>query len=118
MTQFRFENLEIWKSAIEIGDNLFDISDRLREQKRYRFAEQLDGAGMSISNNISEGSGSVSKNDFANFLNYTHRSIYECANVLVILVRRKIITEQEKAELFTKLEFLSKKVTNFRKTLI
>lgn len=118
MARFRFEDLEIWKLAIEIGDNLFDISDRLREQKRFRFAEQLDGAGMSLSNNISEGSGSFSNADFANFLNYTHRSIYECANVLVILVRRKIITDKEKDDLFTKLELLSRKVTNFRKTLI
>lgn len=118
MAQFRFENLEIWQMAIEIGDRLFDISDRLREQKRYRFAEQLDGAGLSISNNISEGSGSTSNIDFASFLNYTHRSIYECANILVILKRRKLISETEKDEIFSKLEYLSRKVTKFRKTLI
>jgi four helix bundle protein len=118
MAHFRFEDLEIWKMAIELSDRLFDIADDLREQKRFRFAEQLDGAGLSISNNISEGAGSYSDPDFANFLKYAHRSIYECVNVLLILERRKLISESIKEELFPKLELLSRKLTNFRKTLL
>lgn len=37
--------------AIEIADKLFDIADALEEKKLFRFAEQLRGAGMSMSNN-------------------------------------------------------------------
>jgi len=48
---FRFQDLEIWKKAIEIGDKLFNIADNLEERKLYRFAEQVRGAGLSISNN-------------------------------------------------------------------
>ena len=48
---FRFENLEIWKKAIKIGMELFDIADDLEKRKLYRFAEQLRGAGLSMSNN-------------------------------------------------------------------
>ena len=29
MAKFRFEDLEIWKVAIDIGDELFDISEQL-----------------------------------------------------------------------------------------
>lgn len=117
MAQFRFETLEIWKMAIEISDRLFDIGDRLREKGRYRFAEQIDAAGMSITNNISEGSGSFSNADFANFLKFSRRSIYECANILVIFQKREHITLEEKEELFTRLELLSRRLTTFRKTL-
>ncbi len=53
MAKFRFQDLEIWKEAIEIGTILFDIADRLEEKKLFPFAEQLRGAGMSMSNNIS-----------------------------------------------------------------
>jgi len=104
--------------AIELSDRLFDIADELREQKRFRFAEQLGGAGLSISNNISEGSGSYSDIDFANFLKYAHRSIYECVNVLLILERRKLIAESVREELFPRLELLSRKISKFRKTLL
>ena len=49
MVKFRFQDLEIWHMAIEIADTLFDIADNLEEKKLYRFAEQLRGAGMSMS---------------------------------------------------------------------
>jgi hypothetical protein len=39
MNRFRFQDLEIWKESIEIGDILFDIADRLEENKLYRFSE-------------------------------------------------------------------------------
>jgi len=76
MAKFRFQNLEIWKIAIEITDELFVISDKLEEKKLFRFAEQLRGAGMSMSNNIAEGSGSSSKKDFSSFLIFVRRSTF------------------------------------------
>ena len=39
--------------SIEIADELFDIADELEKKKLYRFAEQLRGSGLSMSNNIS-----------------------------------------------------------------
>lgn len=49
---FRFEDLKIWKRAIEILDSLLDIADALEKRGLYRFAEQMRGAGLSIVNNI------------------------------------------------------------------
>ncbi|AYQ35409.1 four helix bundle protein [Runella sp. SP2] len=115
--KFRFEDLEIWKIAIEIGDELYDIADRLEEKKKYRFAEQLRGAAMSISNNIAEGAGSSSKPEFSQFLNYARRSCYECANILIISERRNYVSLTEKEALFARLEELSRKITNFQKAL-
>ncbi|HEX9654997.1 MAG TPA: four helix bundle protein, partial [bacterium] len=68
MVKFRFQDLEIWKMAIEIADELFDIADELEQKRLYRFAEQLRASGMSMSNNIAEGSGSSSDSEFARFL--------------------------------------------------
>ncbi len=45
---FRFQDLEIWKKAIEIGDKLFDIADDLEMKKLFRFAEQARGASLNI----------------------------------------------------------------------
>jgi hypothetical protein len=42
MTKFRFQDLDIWKEAIDIGNLLFDIADKLEEKKLFRFAEQLE----------------------------------------------------------------------------
>ena len=117
MDDFRFEKLDIWKESIEVSDVLFDYTDKADDKRHYKFAEQLRAAGMSISNNIAEGSGSFSDKEFANFLNISRRSIFECANILCIFERRGIITQLERTTIYLRLIALSKKITNFRKSL-
>jgi len=117
MESFRFENMDIWKESISISDMLFDYADKAEEKKYFRFAEQLRAATMSISNNIAEGSGSFSDKEFASFLNIARRSVFECANILQIFLRRRIIDNVEKHTIYLQLVVLSKKITNFRKAL-
>ena len=116
-TKFRFQDLKIWQSAIEIADELFDIADDLEKKKLFRFAEQLRGSGMSVSNNIAEGSGSSSKKDFKNFLNFARRSAFENANILIILERRSLINAVQLDKKLTDLSILSRQITNFQKSL-
>jgi four helix bundle protein len=116
-TKFRFQDFKIWQSAIEIADELFDIADDLEKKKLYRFAEQLRGSGMSVSNNIAEGSGSSSKKDFKNFLNFARRSVFENANILIILERRNLINAVQLDKKLTDLSILSRQITNFQKSL-
>ncbi|MCU0344095.1 MAG: four helix bundle protein, partial [Ignavibacterium sp.] len=103
-SKFRFQDLEIWKQAIEIADELFDIADELEKKHLFRFAEQLRGSGMSMSNNIAEGSGSEWKKEFKNFLNIAKRSAFENANILIILNGRKIIEDDRLEKLLDKLD--------------
>ena len=117
MEDFRFEQLDIWNEANQVSDLLFDYADQSDEKRLYKFAEQLRSAAMSISNNIAEGSGSFSDKEFANYLNISRRSIFECASILQIYQRRKIITAGQREKVYPDLIRLSKKITNFRKTL-
>ena len=117
MAKFRFQDLQIWNEAIDVGDRLFDIADLLEQKKLYRFAEQLRGAGMSMSNNIAEGSGSNSKKDFIQFLNIARRSTFENANILILLNRRQLIRNDEMNILLEQLDVLCRKISNFQKSL-
>jgi len=84
MLKFRFQDMAIWQKAIDIGNTLFDIADAMEERRLYRFADQIRGAGLSISNNIAEGSGSNSNREFASFLNIARRSAFENANMAIV----------------------------------
>ena len=117
ISKFRFEDLKIWQKAIDIADELFLIADSLEKSHLYRFAEQLRGAGLSISNNIAEGSGSNSRKKFQKFLNYARRSAFEVANILIILNRRKLITELQCKHFLAELDYLCRQITNFKKSL-
>lgn len=110
--------MKIWQSAIEIADDLFDIADGLERKKLFRFAEQLRAAGMSMSNNIAEGSGSSSDKEFMQFLNIARRSTFENANIMILLQKRKHITQESLDRLLGKLDSLCRQITNFQKSLV
>lgn len=114
---FRFQELEIWKKAIDIGNTLLDIADELEKRKLYRFAEQVRGASLSISNNIAEGSGSNSKSEFAKFLNIAKRSAFENANMAIVFAKRGLISVEAMEDLLADLEQECRMITGFIRSL-
>jgi len=117
IVKFRFENLEIWQRSVDIARKLFKIADSLETKKLYRFADQLRGAGLSMSNNIAEGSGSTSKKEFVQFLNIARRSTFENANMIIIFSKEKLISEDVKDEIIQDLDELCRMITAFSRTL-
>jgi len=117
MSRFRFQDLRIWQLAIEIADELFDLADALDQKRLHRFAEQLRGAGMSMSNNIAEGSGSSSNKEFKQFLNIARRSTFENANVLILLQKRRLISKESMERLLNRLDSLCRQITSFQSSL-
>lgn len=114
---FRFQNLEIWQRASATSDHLFAIAELLDERKQFRWAEQLRAASLSITNNIAEGSGSHSKSEFAQFLNYSRRSVFETANILLQLSNR-IPDQKQVSYLLAELVEISRMIHAFRKSLL
>ena len=117
MSEFRFEDFEIWQRACDVGDVLCDLADKLGEQYLYGFADQLRRAALSISNKIAEGSGSESNKEFANFLNCARRSVFECASMIIFFERKRHITIEQKKELLPELAQLSRKIISFKRSL-
>jgi len=93
------------------------IAERLDKRRLYRYAEQLRAAGLSISNNIAEGSGSTHKQEFIQFLNITRRSLFEDASMLLVFERLGLLESSEVDDLLWDCDEESRKVTNFSRTL-
>jgi four helix bundle protein len=115
--KFRFESLEVWQRAAVTTGSLFALAEKLDAKKFYRFAEQLRSATLSITNNIAEGSGSDSPDDFANFLKFSRRSVYEVASMLSLLARNGYLDEKDTNLLLEELEQQSKMLFALRRTL-
>jgi len=112
------QDLKIWELAIQIALDLFEIADDLEKKRLYQFADQLRGAGMSMSNNIAEGSGSDSRKEFKQFLNIARRSTFENANILILLHKRDLIDQEVLNKKLIQLDQLCRQITNFQKTLV
>src|SRR5436309_6862080 len=115
--QLRFQDLDVWQHSAEFSPELFRLADQLEARLLFRFAEQLRGATLSITNNVAEGSGSVSEIDFANFLNTARRSTFEVANVLFLLGENAYFEGTDVMEILNKLEQESRMLLAFIRKL-
>src|SRR5260370_11322601 len=114
---FRFEDLEIWQLARSLAVELHKLADELDKRKLYRYAEQLRAAGLSLPNNIAEGSGSTHKQEFVQFLNIARRSLFEDASMLLVFERLQLLKDAETDQLLWDCDTLSRGITNFSRSL-
>lgn len=114
---FRFEDLEIWQLARELAVNFHQLAARLDDKRFYRYAEQLRGAGLSLANNIAEGSGSSHAKEFKRYLNIARNSAFEDASMLMVFESMGLVQSHEVDSLLASCDHLSRKITNFSRTL-
>lgn len=98
---------------MDLSIPLDDYANKATELKMYRYAEQLRSATLSVTNNIAEGSGCSSDKEFAKFLGYSRRSIFEIVNTLHTFERNRIITANERIAHYPALLTLSKQIQSF-----
>lgn len=114
---FRFQDLVIWQMAVEVAVKFHRVAERLDKRRLYRYAEQLRGAGLSLSNNIAEGAGSSHKQEFMQFLNIARRSLFENASMLLVFEKLGLVDSKQVDELLADCDRLSRKITNFARSL-
>jgi four helix bundle protein len=114
---FRFEDLEIWRLAKGLAVKFHRLADILDKRRFYRSAEQLRGAGLSLTNNLAEGSGSTHAQEFRQFLNIARRSLFEDASMLMVFESLSLFSPSDIDELLTECDILSRKITNFSRSL-
>jgi four helix bundle protein len=117
MSAFRFQDLQIWQEACRLGDILDTLADELEVRRKYRYAEQLRAAALSVSNNIAEGSGSNSDKDFKHFLNIARRSVFENANMVLFLTRKKLLAPDQSNQLLEDHRVLAARIAKFSETI-
>ena len=114
---FRFQDLEIWQHARDLAVRFHQIAERLDKRRLYRYAEQLRAAGLSLTNNIAEGSGSIHKQEFIQFLNIARRSLFEDASMLFVFEQLNLLQPSEVDDLLEACDKLSRKITAFSRSL-
>jgi four helix bundle protein len=114
---WRFEDLEIWQLSRDLAVKFHKVAERLDRRGCYRYAEQLRAAGLSLPNNIAEGSGSEHAKEFKQFLNIARRSLFEDASMLLVFEKMEFVEADEVSALMENCDHLSRKITSFSRTL-
>lgn len=112
-----FKNLNIWKNAIDLVNEIYDITAQFPKNESFGLQSQLRRAVVAIPSNIAEGSSRSSNKDFNRFLEISLGSLYEVQTQLIISNKRKYLTIEEYDGLEEKIIALQKMISGFQKTL-
>lgn len=115
---FRFEQLEIWKSAIKYTTNIYLLTKKFPKEETFSLTDQLRRSATSIAANIAEGSGGSSKKDFCHYLDISIKSTYESVSHLEVAKEQHYITEDERIIYYDEAEKLARKIRSFKYSLL
>ena len=116
-TILKFEDLEIWQSARQQANELFQIYTTGNFSKDYELRNQISKSSASVMDNIAEGFERTGNKEFINFLLIAKGSNGEVRSQIHRASDRKYVDEEIFMDLKNKCEFLSKKITSFIKYL-
>jgi four helix bundle protein len=111
---FRFEDLQVWQKAMDLDEQINQLSKSLPKEEIYVLTSQIRRAADSVVLNIAEGSTGQSKAVFKLFLGYSLRSAIEVVSCLFIAKKRGYINDDSFNKLYTEFEILVKMVTSLK----
>ena len=119
MKYSRFEELPVWKDAIELAVRIYDLTDHLQFKGRYSLRDQLERAAVSVPNNIAEGFERGTTQETLTFLYISRGSAGETRSVLCLCERLPGFTDlrSQSSELKSKAESISRQLRRWADSL-
>ncbi len=93
MKYSRFEELPVWKAAIELAVPVYHLTGRPAFRTRNSLKDQVERAAVSVSNNIAEGFERGTTQEVLTFLYIARGSGGEVRSMLCLLERLPVFTD-------------------------
>lgn len=107
MNDDTFENLDVWRDAIELATRVYEL---FRDCKDWGFRGQIQDAAVSVSNNIAEGYERHSNTELIRFLFIAKGSCGEVRSQGYVAHRVKLLDEADATALIAEAKRLSKRI--------
>jgi four helix bundle protein len=107
---FMFENLDVYKKAIDFADEITTITSGF-PRGYYFLSDQLNRAALSIATNLAEGNGRFTRPDRRNFFIIARGSAQECVPLLELARRKGFLDEPRHVLLRGRIEVIAKMIS-------
>ena len=94
--RFDFENLDVYQKALNFTNEIFSITLNFRREIQYSIGDQFRRAGLSICNNIAEGSRKAGRSR-KQFYDYALDSARECIPMISLSVKQRQVSKEQEA---------------------
>ena len=112
-----FKNLNIWKLALELANEVYNLTDQFPKNEEFGLKSQLRRCSVSVASNIAEGSSRSSNKDFNRFLEISLGSLYELQTQIIISSNRNYFKLEKLNIIENKITELQRMISGFQKTL-
>jgi len=109
----KFEDIRAWKSAREVVNRIYEISQSEKFKRDFSLCDQIKRASISMMSNIAEGFSRQSTKEFIQFLFIAKGSSAEVQSQLYIALDRGYISGEQFREIYNKVEETAKLLSKF-----
>lgn len=117
MSVKKFEDLEVWKHARQLTNEIYEVTGDGSFSKDYGLIDQIRRASVSIMSNIAEGFERDGNKEFIQFLYIAKGSCGEVRSQLYLAFDQGYIVEETHKGLNELSRIIAIKITNFIKVL-
>ncbi len=115
---YSFEKLEVWNDARELVKMIYLLTKNYPSSELYGLSSQMRRASISISSNISEGSGRAHAKEQAHFYQIAYSSAIELLNELILSKDLNYVTIEEYNTARLLIEKITRQIAQLRKKTI
>lgn len=118
MNKFRFLEWDVYKDARELFSLVLKLVKKLPREYRFELGSQVIRSCLSIILNIAEGSGKSSDVELNRFINIALGSLNETLAAVDVMRYNNLITEDEFADVYHRLDSIANRLGGFKKKLV
>ncbi len=111
------KNLDLWKKAIELVQQVYNLTKPFPKNEYFGLISQMRRAAISVPSNISEGAARQTKREFIQFLHMAQGSLSELDTHIEIAIRLRYCQEKDIPKLSQLLNDIDKMLTGLIKSL-
>lgn len=115
---YAFENLDAWKEARKMVKITYSLTAKFPSFELYGITSQMRRAAISVTSNISEGTGRISKKDQAHFYQISYSSLLELINQFYTSYDLNYISLEQLNTMIRIINIVSYKINQLRKAAL
>jgi four helix bundle protein len=113
-----YRKLRVSQKANTLAETIYTLAKLIKRAGEPELATQMKRSAISISDNVAEGSGHRSRNEFARFLDISIASSCELENQVNFARRIKALPYSDTAKTLERIEEVRKMLTGLRETMV
>ncbi len=117
MTLKKFEDLEVWKDSIQLGKEIYILTQGEIFKNDWALRDQIRRASVSVSNNIAEGFEYNNNNYFIKYLKIAKGSCGEVRSMVILMNEIGYINTNDKNKFYAMSDSLSNRIGGLLKYL-